>query len=106
MLFARKSLSSFISGEVFAFRNSAREFQGQGLVPSAPITFGRRTDFPAANRASLGKLSSKGPCTPLGYQMKCPIPREAKFSPAFHEVSPSRLPLHSFCQTRRPIDSR
>ena len=52
---------------------------------------------------SLGKLSSKGPRTPFGYQMKCPIPSEAKFSPSFQEVSPEMVPLHSFCQILCPI---
>src|SRR5262249_55559646 len=27
------------------------------------------------------------------------------FSPVFHEVSPSRVPAHSFCQTRLPMTS-
>ena len=31
------------------------------------------------------------------------MPREAKFSPAFHEVSPEIVPPHSFCQIRLPI---
>ena len=35
--------------------------------------------------------------------MKWPMPREAKFSPAFHEVRPEIVPSHSFFQTRRPI---
>ena len=35
--------------------------------------------------------------------MKWPMPREAKFSPTFHEVSPEIVPLHSFCQIRLPI---
>ena len=52
---------------------------------------------------SRGKLSSKGPRTPFGYQMKCPIPSDAKFSPAFHEVSPATVPAHSFCQIFFPI---
>jgi len=45
---------------------------------------------------SLGKLSSNGPFCPRGYQMKWPMPREANDSPLFHEVSPSRVPAHSF----------
>src|SRR4051812_24889751 len=52
---------------------------------------------------SFGKLSSKGPIRPFVYQMKWPIPRDAKSSPLFQEVSPSREPPHSFCQTRWPI---
>src|SRR5436189_3755604 len=31
------------------------------------------------------------------------MPREAKFSPTFHEVSPEIVPPHSFCQIRLPI---
>src|SRR5437867_970561 len=54
---------------------------------------------------SFGKLSSNGPRIPAGYQMKWPIPREAKFSPSFHEVSPATVPLHSFCQIFFPIRS-
>src|SRR5438105_1363459 len=52
---------------------------------------------------SFGKLSSKGPRWPFGYQMKWPMPREAKFSPTFHEVRPEIVPPHSFCQIRFPI---
>src|SRR5205085_9513298 len=52
---------------------------------------------------SLGKLSSNGPCTPSGYQMKCPIPREAKFSPLFQDVRPEIVPLHSFCHILWPM---
>src|SRR5207244_7952151 len=52
---------------------------------------------------SLGKLSSKGPRRPFGYQMKWPMPSDAKSSPWFHAVSPEIVPLHSFCQTLFPI---
>jgi hypothetical protein len=52
---------------------------------------------------SLGKLSSKGPRRPFGYQMKWPMPSDVKSSPSFHEVSPEIVPLHSFCQTLFPI---
>ncbi len=31
------------------------------------------------------------------------MPREAKFSPAFHEVRPAKVPLHSFCQIFFPM---
>src|SRR5437762_10912737 len=31
------------------------------------------------------------------------MPREAKFSPPFHEVRPEMVPPHSFCQIRLPI---
>src|SRR3712207_4929260 len=55
------------------------------------------------NCTSSGKLSSKGPRTPFGYQMKWPIPSEAKFSPVFQEVSPEIVPPHSFFQIFRPI---
>src|SRR5207302_6738424 len=37
--------------------------------------------------------------------MKWPMPREAKFSPTFHEVRPETVPPHSFCQIRLPIGS-
>jgi hypothetical protein len=33
------------------------------------------------------------------------MPREAKFSPVFHEVRPDTVPLHSFCQILFPIRS-
>src|SRR5207245_10382148 len=52
---------------------------------------------------SLGKLSSKGPRRSFGYQMKWPMPSDAKSSPWFHAVSPEIVPLHSFCQTLFPI---
>ena len=35
--------------------------------------------------------------------MKCPMPRDAKFSPEFHEVRPANVPLHSFCQILFPM---
>src|SRR5205814_95938 len=57
----------------------------------------------AAKSTNFGKLSSNGPRSPFGYQMKWPMPSEAKFSPAFHEVRPSIVPLHSFCQIRFPM---
>ena len=31
------------------------------------------------------------------------MPRDAKFSPSFHEVSPAKVPLHSFCQILLPM---
>src|SRR5689334_11357351 len=40
---------------------------------------------------------------PFGYQIKCPMPNDAKFSPAFHEVRPATVPPHSFCQILLPI---
>src|SRR3954452_5935240 len=57
----------------------------------------------AANWTNFGKLSSNGPRTPFGYQIKCPMPSDAKFSPAFHEVSPATVRPHSFCQILFPI---
>src|SRR4029077_21187188 len=54
---------------------------------------------------SLGKLSSNGPRLPCGYQMKWPMPSEAKSSPSFHAVRPATVPLHSFCQIFFPIRS-
>src|SRR6266699_4508828 len=33
------------------------------------------------------------------------MPRDAKSSPAFHEVRPDTVPLHSFCQILFPIRS-
>src|ERR1700726_1125071 len=56
-----------------------------------------------ANARNFGKLSSNGPRWSLGYQMKWPIPKEGKFSPVFHEVSPAIEPPHSFFHTFRPI---
>lgn len=35
--------------------------------------------------------------------MKCPMPNEAKFSPAFQEVKPATEPAHSFCQIFLPM---
>src|SRR5213593_4789181 len=52
---------------------------------------------------TLGKLSSNGPRRPSGYQMKWPMPSDAKSSPSFHEVRPAIVPLHSFCQIFFPI---
>src|SRR5204862_6868275 len=87
-----------------ACRNSAREFQGHGCkrpTPrSNPGNFAPRLD---TKLTSFGKLSSNGPRCPFGYQMKWPIPSDAKFSPSFHEVSPDIVPLHSFCQILFPI---
>src|SRR5262249_1937163 len=87
-----------------ACRNSPREFQGHGcprLTPRSDVAnFAPRFDM---KLTSFGKLSSNGPCRPFGYQMKWPIPSDAKSSPWFHEVSPEIVPLHSFCQTLFPI---
>src|SRR5205814_5529056 len=85
-----------------------REFQGQALSPFASSASGKYSDLSCAllaatKRTNFGKLSSNGPRSPFGYQMKWPMPSEAKFSPAFHEVRPSIVPLHSFCQIRFPM---
>ena len=108
MLFARKFLNSLISGEFWALENSARECQGHALRPFGSSILGKERDLPrvlvsATKRTNCGKLSSNGPRAPSGYQMKWPIPREAKFSPSFHDVSPATVPLHSFCQILLPI---
>ena len=93
----------FISTVFCAFRNSAREFQGHGCTRPTPRSnvgnFAPRLD---TKLTSFGKLSSNGPCRPFGYQMKWPMPSDAKSSPWFHEVSPEIVPLHSFCQTLFP----
>src|SRR5262249_7222565 len=87
-----------------ACRNSPREFQGHGcprLTPRSDVAnFAPRFDM---KLTSFGKLSSNGPRRPFGYQMKWPIPSDAKSSPWFHEVSPETVPLHSFCHTLFPI---
>ena len=100
----RKRRNWFISTEFCACRNSAREFQGHGCPRPTPRsnvgTFAARFD---TKLTSFGKLSSNGPCRPFGYQMKWPMPSDAKSSPWFHEVSPEIVPPHSFCQTLFPI---
>ena len=84
--------------------NSVREFQGHGCprpTPSRNVgNFAPRFD---TKFTSFGKLSSNGPRRPFGYQMKWPMPSDAKSSPWFHEVSPEIVPPHSFCQTLFPI---
>ena len=93
----------FISTVFCAFRNSAREFQGHGGTRPAPRSnFGNFAPRLDTKLTSVGKLSSNGPCRPFGYQMKWPIPSDAKSSPWFHEVSPEIVPPHSFCQTLFP----
>src|SRR5207248_10955346 len=87
--------------EVWARENSECDFHGQADVwASQP---GIVALFSRAKAINFGKLSSNGPRIPSGYQMKCPMPSDAKSSPEFHEVSPAILPLHSFCQIRFPI---
>src|SRR5215472_5281111 len=103
MVSARNRRNWFISAVFCACRNSEREFQGHGGTRPTPRSdvgsFAPRFD---TKFTSFGKLSSKGPCRPFGYQMKWPMPSDAKSSPWFHEVSPEIVPLHSFCQTLFP----
>ncbi len=84
--------------------NSAREFHGQGKSPVPSNIAGNFAPRLEMKLTSLGKLSSNGPRFLAGYQMKWPMPNEAKSSPEFHEVRPDTVPLHSFCHTFRPID--
>src|SRR6266853_870294 len=92
-----------MSGACCARRNSAREFQGHGWSAPFKSNVGNLAPRFETKFTSLGKLSSNGPRSPFGYQMKWPMPSEAKSSPAFHEVRPSIVPLHSFCQIRFPM---
>src|SRR6266700_4583289 len=92
-----------MSGACCARRNSAREFQGHGWSAPFKSNIGNLAPRFETKFTSLGKLSSNGPRPPLGYQMKWPMPSEAKSSPSFHAVSPEIVPLHSFCQTLFPI---
>src|SRR3954454_11298087 len=84
--------------------NSAREFHGQGNSPVPSNIRGNLAPRLEMKLTSFGKLSSNGPRLPAGYQMKWPMPNDAKSSPEFHDVRPETVPLHSFCQTLRPID--
>ena len=99
----RNRRNCFISLVFCAWRNSAREFQGHGCKWPTPRSsagsFAPRLDTKLTN---FGKLSSNGPCLPFGYQMKWPMPSDAKSSPWFHEVRPEIVPPHSFCQTLFP----
>ena len=101
---ARNRRNWFISLVSWACMNSVREFQGHGCPRPTPRrnvgNFAPRFD---TKLTSLGKLSSNGPRRPFGYQMKWPMPSDAKSSPWFHEVSPEIVPPHSFCQTLFPI---
>ena len=100
---ARKRRNWFISVAFCAFRNSAREFHGHGCpLPTPRRIVGNLAPRLDTKLTSFGKLSSKGPCRPFGYQMKWPMPSDAKSSPWFHEVRPETVPLHSFCQTLFP----
>ena len=103
MVSARNRRNWFISLVFCACRNSAREFQGHGCKWPTPRSnggsFAPRLDTKLTN---FGKLSSNGPRRPFGYQMKWPMPSDAKSSPWFHEVRPEIVPPHSFCQTLFP----
>src|SRR5439155_16358442 len=92
-----------MSGACCARRNSAREFQGHGWSAPFKSNVGNLAPRFETKFTSLGKLSSNGPRRPLGYQMKWPMPSEAKSSPSFHAVRPVMVPLHSFCQILFPI---
>src|SRR5262249_18494357 len=92
-----------MSAECCARRNSAREFHGHGWSAPLESNAGNLAPRLETKLTSLGKLSSNGPRRPFGYQMKWPMPSEAKSSPSFHAVSPEIVPLHSFCQTLFPI---
>src|SRR5262245_35880785 len=46
---------------------------------------------------------SWGELRPKGYQLKCPIPSDAKRSPSFQLVRPLILPPHSLYQIFTPI---
>src|SRR4029453_4088310 len=104
MVSTRNRRNWFISTVFCARRNSAREFQGHGCPRPTPRSnvgnFAPRFD---TKLTSFGKLSSNGPRRPFGYQMKWPMPSDAKSSPAFHEGSPAFFPLHSFFHIFFPI---
>lgn len=103
MVSARNWRNFLISAVSAADVNSAREAHGHPLLAFSRTTFGRVAFRASAKRMKAGKLSLNGPRTPLGYQMKWPIPSDAKFSLAFQEVSPAIVPAHSFCHTFFPI---
>src|SRR4029077_3398573 len=92
-----------MSGACCARTNSAREFQGHGWSAPFKSNVGNLAPRFEMKLTTLGKLSSNGPRRPLGYQMKWPMPSDAKSSPWFHAVSPEMVPLHSFCQIFFPI---
>src|SRR5204863_8601219 len=99
----RNCRNCFISTVCCARRNSVREFHGHGCSPPRKSNVGSLAPRFALKLTTLGKLSSIGPRRPLGYQMKCPIPSDAKSSHPFHAVSSETVPLHSFCQIFFPI---
>src|SRR5262245_31810297 len=83
--------------------NSVREFQGHGCPrPTPRRNVGNFAPWLDTKLTNFGKLSSNGPRRPFGYQMKWPMPSDAKSSPWFHEVRPEIVPPHSFCQTLFP----
>src|SRR5436190_122608 len=92
-----------MSGACCARRNSAREFHRHGWSVPFKSNVGNLAPRFETKLTSLGKLSSNGPRRPFGYQMKWPMPSDAKSSPSFHAVSPEMVPLHSFCQILFPI---
>src|SRR5205823_10232465 len=92
-----------MSGACCARRNSAREFQGHDWSAPFKSNVGNLAPRFEIKFTSLEKLSSNGPRRPSGYQMKWPMPSDAKSSPWFHEVRPEIVPLHSFCQIFFPI---
>src|SRR5439155_22667350 len=81
----------------------AREVHGHGCSAPPKSNFGNLAPRLEIKLMSFGKLSSNGPRWPFGYQMKWPMPSDAKFSPSFHGVRPLIVPLHSFCQILLPI---
>src|SRR5262249_22056058 len=103
MVSARNCRNRFISAVCCARTNSAREFHGHGCSSFLKSNFGNFTPRFEMKLTTLGKLSSNGPRRPFGYQMKWPMPSDAKSSPSFHAVSPEIVPLHSFCQIFFPI---
>ncbi len=100
----RSRRSSFCLSDWRSRSNDLRS--GHGQSPASSSHFGSAAPSARSHSTRAGKLSSNGPSTPFGYQMKWPMPSDAKFSPAFQLVSPSTVPPHSFCQTRLPIRSR
>src|SRR5206468_10710567 len=93
----------FISTVCCARENSAREFHGHDCSTPRKSNVGNFAPRFEMKLTTLGKLSSNGPRRPLGYQMKWPMPSDAKSSPSFHAVRPVMVPLHSFCQILFPI---
>ena len=95
---ARTLRSSACRGLFLSASKTAFEFQAHAPLVQPGI------GTPRASRCLTrpGKLSSNGPRRPAGYQMKWPMPSDAKSSPPFQLVRPATLPAHSFCQMRWP----